>query len=367
MRKWSRKTFLSSYGEDLFPQISIVIPAFNEEKMIIPKLDNLLEQDYPNIEIYVVNDCSSDKTAELTQNFIDSHKDCKFKIQLINLPKRGGKASAINFAWRFCKTDLVAISDADTLLDKSAIKSLIQSFKNPSIGAVTGKMSMINYGRTSSTKIEKDYRNIFDILRLGESNIDSTPIFNGALIALRHTLFESLLPNTLADDTEMAIRVREKGQRAIFNPNALVYANTPLSFKERMKQKIRRGQGIIQCFARHRSILFNSAYGTYGNLLFPMEFFMSAIGPLLFALFSILLLFSIFTSTIMLLLFVVSCVVVVALSMASSLLTHFASDKRAFPNPFRFAISFMEHQLFLIIALFSIVLKRKNTSWAKIE
>jgi cellulose synthase/poly-beta-1,6-N-acetylglucosamine synthase-like glycosyltransferase len=359
----SQYTSAADFGyEELLQPVSVIVPAFDESGSIEDKLKNLLNQDYPLLEVIVINDGSKDQTPEITQQFIDVHSDCKFKFRLINNELNMGKASSINRALKFCSYDIVIISDADTLLEEKAIQLLVQSFKDHKVGAVTGKLSMNNYNKNSSTFLEKSYRDIFDILRKGESNIDSTPIFNGALIAFRKNHFTSLKPNTLADDTEMAINMRESGKKAIFNSSAVVYASTPTRFKVRTKQKVRRAEGIIQAFTRHHSMLFNRKYGLYGNLIFPGEFFLHAVAPSFFMFFGFLSVLSIWTFFQMALYsepYVVISVLILAVA-ASYLL-----NCKLKISPLRLAITFIENQVFLVIALLSLVFKRKSSTWEK--
>jgi len=364
LRKW--KAASQILGERVDPLVSIVVPAFNEEKMIIHKLENLSEQLYPNLEVIVVNDGSTDNTESVVQRFI-TETSTSFRLRLISFGERQGKSSAINAAWKECRGDVMVISDADTLLEKNAIQKIVQNFRDPQVGGVTGKLSMINYDETSSTNLEKSYRNIFDMLRLGESCIDSTPVFNGPLIAIRRELFEPLKSNTLADDTEIALRIRERGYRAIFDPVAEVYAFTPRSFRFRMKQKIRRAQGIIQALIRHRELLFNKAYGKYGLVVVPCEFFMHVISPMLVLLSVALIVFCLILYSVPLLPILILMGLATVILGLAPVITKFLSKGQSRVNPLRFLATFMEHELFLGIGLFSLILKRNDAKWEKID
>ena len=363
-RDWSHHSTKGGVKVDL--SVSVVVPAYNEEKTITRKLENLNEQAYSNMEVIVVNDGSTENTKETVQRFIE-RTSVKFKVRLLNLQERQGKASAINCGWKDCEGDIMVISDADTLLEKNAIQEIVQNFRDPHVGSVTGKLSMINYDENASTGLEKSYRSIFDILRLGESCIDSTPIFNGPLIALRRDLFEPLKLNTLADDTELALTTREKGYRAIFDPAAEVYAYTPREFKYRTKQKIRRARGIIQAIFRHRKMIFNSEYGKYGLVVLPGEFFMHVISPLLILLSVAFLafffaLYAVHMVPILLLFGVIILILGIAPFFARIL-----SKNRSLANPLKVLATFLEHQLFLGLGLLSFMLNRSSAKWEKIK
>lgn len=350
---------------DSIPFVSVIVPAYNEEKTIVRKLRDLLEQGYSSMEVVVVDDGSNDDTTKMVQSFIDRNSS-QFKVQLVVLPRREGKASALNYAWQHCNGEIVVISDADTILGESAIEQIVQNFRNPEVGAVTGRLSMINYEQSSAAKLEKSYRKVFDMVRLGESCMDSTPVFNGALVALRNSLFEPLESDTLADDTEISLRVREKGYKAIFDPRTTVYALTPKSFKLRMKQKIRRAQGIIQSFNRHRKILFNRAYGKYGLIILPCEFFMHMISPILLVLAAMLFLIilpSSITLTKLVIIFSLGIIISGLLSIALS----YVSKNWPSINPTKIFATFLEHQIFLMLGLFFLLIRKDNVKWKKIR
>jgi cellulose synthase/poly-beta-1,6-N-acetylglucosamine synthase-like glycosyltransferase len=341
------------------------VPAYNEEKNIVRKLENLLQQGYTFMEVIVVNDGSTDRTAEIVQSFIEKNS-LQHKVKLLNISKREGKPSAINHGFRYCKGEIVVISDADTILGDNALQRIVQRFQDGKVGGVTGKLSMINYGESFSTYLEENYRNVFDILRLGESCMDSTPIFNGALMALRRQLFSPLRSDTIADDTEIALRVREKGYKAVFDYTATVYAFTPEHFIWRIKQKVRRAEGIIQSFIRHKDILFRSVYGKYGLIIFPCEFFMFLVSPFLFLLIIFLFPFVLQLSALstMQILFILG-VGLVFLGSTSFILKYLL--KRSLINPVKFIGTFLEHQIFLILALFSLLFRKGSVKWERTD
>lgn len=365
MLKKSRKSsFTSVWSSNLNLSVSVIVPAYNEEKNIVRKIENLLQQGYPDMNILVVDDGSTDGTVIAALRFIEQNS-LQHKVRLLNLPKREGKPSAINYGLQYCTGEIVVVSDADTILGERAIQKLIENFQDQNIGGVTGKLSMYNYNESFHSKLEENYRGLFDILRLGESFMDSTPIFNGALIAVRRNLFDPLKSDTIADDTEIALRIREKGYKSIYDPRVEVYASTPKQFKSRISQKIRRAQGIMQSFIRHRNILFNSNYGKFGLIIFPCEFFMFFISPLLFLLIALLLPLSLYLISLDIahVLFALSITVFIGFM----LVILERSLKRRLINPLKLLATFLEHQIFLTLALFSLVFKKGNVKWKKIE
>lgn len=271
---------------DYEPFVSIIIPTYNEELMIGNKLKNTVELDYPeeNSEIIVIDSASTDNTVNIAKNFKP--------LIIITEKERKGKAHALAKAFKKAKGELILITDADAMLNNDVLKKMVPYFADPAIGAATGKLSLV--GEKSTSRIsEEAYRTFFDILRIYESRIASTMVFNGPLMMFRANIIEPPSMNSVADDTEMAFQVIRKDYRAIYIPDAVFYERIPASNDVRLRQKERRAQGLVQSFIRHRDMLFNSRYGLFGKVIFPAEFIVHILLPfaLAFTLFSTVLSF----------------------------------------------------------------------------
>ena len=258
------------------PSVSIVIPTWNEEDTIKGKLKNTLKLKYPNkkLEIIVIDSGSTDKTRSIVK---------KFKgVRLIVEKKRMGKANALNRVFRKCKGDILIMSDSDCRLDKNILEKSMPYFSDTKIGALTGRQILLNPNENIATKTESEYRNFYFLIRKAESIIDSTIIFHGEFSAFRKELLENIYVDSVADDTELALRVRKKNYRALMIWEAIYREYAPDKLSERIKQKYRRAQGLIQIMSRFFSTFFlNPSYGYFGMLIFPVEFFMHLISPIL--------------------------------------------------------------------------------------
>ena len=353
----------------IFPKVSLIIPTYNEEKTIFRKLENLKTLDYPRkmLEILVIDSNSSDKTKEIVNNLIQRYQG-ELNLRLICQQYRMGKALAINLALQHSTGEICIISDADATFEKNAIIKLVENFADPIVGAVTGKLVILNANQSSVTKLEKNYRSIFEILRLGESNMDSTPVFNGPIMAFRKNLIQELDSETIADDTEMSLKIRKQGSKAIYTPDAIAYEYTPNTYSSRTKQKIRRGQGIIQSFVRNKDVLFNSKYGVYGFIILPCEFFMHVISPILLL---IILLLTLVAVSIDFSLFFYFGLAVTSLLVLSGLLLLvqkiFMKSKSEIINPVSFLGTFLNSQFCLLIGLSLFLRGKKNSKWEKID
>lgn len=354
--------------KEIFPVVSFLVPTYNEDKTILQKLENITSLDYPKtaLEILVVDSNSSDNTQRIVREFIS--QNLEFNIHFMSQEKKLGKASALNLALQHAHGEIVIMSDADALFDKSAITKLVENFADPIVGAVTGKVVIANANQNSSTKLERNYRGIFDILRMGESNIDSTPVFSGPVMAFRKDLFESLSTETIADDTEISMMIREKGAKTVFAQDAIAYECTPVTFNSKFKQKVRRGQGLVQSFWRHKNFLFNPKHGRYGWVVFPAEFFMHLISPILLVAILLLTFAVILTNPFMITYFALAAVSLLAIAGLTLLAQrNLGKNKNAPVNPFLALRTFLDHELCLLGSITYFLMGKRNFNWEQIE
>ncbi len=250
---WSKRECWHIKDANLRPKVSIIIPAYNEERSIARKLENTLALDYPRdrLEIIVIDSASTDKTANIVEEFIMSHSI--IPIKFIREDKRIGKSHALNRALSQCTGDLVAITDADSTLDLASLKLAVHNFADPRVGAVTGKILVRNVESSNTTRSEGSYRELYDTFRLGESRHYSTFIFNGPLAVFRRNALERFYPG--ADDTGTAMEMILKGYRTIYEPDALVYENASPGYRAMFAQKLRRGLNIVDVLISSNSKL----------------------------------------------------------------------------------------------------------------
>lgn len=256
------------------PKVSFVIATWNEEKTISGKLKNTLALDYPKdkLEVIVIDSGSTDQTKNIVRKFK--------KVRLIVEKERKGKADALNKAFKECKGDIVVISDSDCRLDKDILKKSMPYFFDPKVGALTGRQILLNSKENLATKTEQNYRNFYFIIRNAESIIDSTLVFHGEFSAFRKELLDNIYNDSVADDSELALRIRKKNYRALMIWDAVYREYAPNRLSDRIKQKYRRAQGLVQIMSRFFSTFFlNPNYGYFGMLIFPVEFFMHTISP----------------------------------------------------------------------------------------
>ena len=254
---------------------TIIIPTYNEESLIEQKLINTLDLEYPKeqLSIIVVDSASTDRTREIVTQFP--------AVKLITEKERKGKAQALITAFHHldATTEIVVISDADSRLKKDILTNATKYFKNKKVGAISGRQVLLNPKESKTTKAEKSYRDYYTKLRLLESRIDSNPIMHGEFMAMRRSVMEPPSPDSVADDTEMALKIRRKGYKTLYAPDCVFYEASATSLKGRLAQKERRGQGLIQVFWRNKDMFLNPKYGKFGMLVFPFEFSLYIFSP----------------------------------------------------------------------------------------
>ncbi len=243
VRRWYTRPWNVSV-QNHTPEVTVVLPTYNEEKFIERKLENVYEQEYPKdrVEVLIIDSASTDKTVEIAKLWSEKHKDLKVKIIVEN--ERKGKVHALNHALRYVDTDLVVIADVDAFWDEKALKEAVKWFCDGSIGAV----SCI---KTAGSKLESEYRRFYNVLRVGESKMHSTPIFHGELAVFRKHLLDAIggfSTDVGADDSHAATRIALMGYRAIVSDDVLVTESVPKSGY--LAWRVRRAQHLIQHFAK---------------------------------------------------------------------------------------------------------------------
>jgi cellulose synthase/poly-beta-1,6-N-acetylglucosamine synthase-like glycosyltransferase len=257
---------------DHIPPVTLVVPAFNEGKNIARKIEDLRALDYPadKMEILIVDNSSTDETHKIASSY---------PVTVLESPR--GKINAINTGVRYANSDIIIVSDADTLLKPDAIKSLVTCFADDSVGAVGGKAIVEDncsfFGRSKMRYHEADWD-----LRTLEGRLDSVISLDGKLMAFRKSLLPSLPPESVVDDLEITFRLRSRGYRSIIDDHAVVYEIGPQSLKAELKQIRRRVALTIPVLFSYIHMLLNPRYGWFGMLIFPIRRMLAVLSPLMY-------------------------------------------------------------------------------------
>ena len=238
------------------PKVSILVPTYNEETVIRLKLENLTKIRYPRdlMEIIVVDSNSQDQTLKIVNDFVKQHPEVNIKILTEN--ERRGKSAALNFALKNCEGEVVIVSDADCFWPSDILGKALPFLADSNVGAISGPKILLNAEESWVTKTEDFYLNSMNRVRLGESKVYSTLLFEGGFSAYKKEVLESFDPyNTGSDDCGTIVALAEKGYRAIFVPEARFYSAFPKSWREKIGIKLRRANQLVRVLWKYLCLL----------------------------------------------------------------------------------------------------------------
>jgi len=217
---------------EIFPSISLLIPVYNEEKIIKEKIENSLNLDYPKekLEIVVASE-STDKTNEIVKEYKEKG------IKLFVFPQRKGKQYTIYRTLPKCKGKIIVLTDANAMFKKDALRKLVRNFADPKIGCVSGRLKYLNPKKSLAGEAEGIYWKYEFFLKKLESKISSLLGANGSIYALKKELY-SPLSKYRGDDFDLPIRVAQQGYGVIFEPEAISEEEVYPDFLANFKKKI---------------------------------------------------------------------------------------------------------------------------------
>jgi len=226
------------------PGVSLIIPAFNEERHLPEKLQNLRALDYPSdqLQIIFVSDGSTDSTNQILRS---AQSDA---LEVIYLPKRGGKSAALNQAMASCRHEIVVFSDAATLFSRDAVKKLVRHFADPQVGVVCGALQF--QASSESRQTEGVYWRYESMIRLMESRLGVTLSGSGAIYALRRRCFVPLAVNTLVEDLVVPMNARALGFQVLYDPEARATDFAASTVAGEFTRRVRIATGSFQVLGR---------------------------------------------------------------------------------------------------------------------
>ncbi len=248
---------------EIFPEVSVLIAAHNEESSIGAKVSNMLALDYPadRLQIVVVSDGSTDRTMEILRTFNTP------RVISLDLP-RGGKAAALNSGVRHCTGEVLVFSDANSVFDQNALRALVAPFADTSVGGVAGDQRYLKGGsRSAADAGERSYWNFDRLMKVWQSRAGNVTSATGAIYAIRRSLFRTV-PEGVTDDFATSTQVIAQGYRLVFAPDAAAYEPVASSSGVEFGRKVRiitRGlRGVLQM----RRLLNPLRHGFYSIQLF---------------------------------------------------------------------------------------------------
>ena len=266
-----------SYNVDTFePMVSVVTPTHNESSIMSKKIENLLATKYPKdkLEIIFVDD-SNDSTPDIIRDYIEKNPN----IRLISFGKRMGYSPSMLAGVKASIGEIIVLSDAGSFHDADTIGNLVRHFRDPKVGAVTGKDVILNDTEAVGSS-EVLYMKFLDFVRKAETNMDSTFYFKGEASAARKSLISDFEGCSATFDTATALFIRQKGYKTIFDSDAKFYEYAPETRDERIKQKTIRAANWIKILFQFKGMAFRNRYGKFGLLTMPANFGMLLVTPI---------------------------------------------------------------------------------------
>ncbi|MCZ2083414.1 MAG: bifunctional polysaccharide deacetylase/glycosyltransferase family 2 protein, partial [Flavobacteriales bacterium] len=279
-------------------QVSIIVPAYNEEVNSIRTVESLLSQDYPNIDIVFVDDGSKDETFENVKKVFEGNPKVK-----VYSKSNGGKASALNFGISKTNSEFIVCIDADTQLKTDAVSQLMNSFylagKPTEVGAVAGNVKVGNEINMITKWQSIEYITSQNFDRRAFSLLNCITVIPGALGAFRRQAVidaGGFTTDTLAEDCDLTMRLHKLGYIIEHCNNAISYTEAPETIGQFLKQRFRWSFGILQSFWKHRDAIFRKKYKNFGKVALPNILLYQILLPFLAPLADLLLVVSLILS-----------------------------------------------------------------------
>lgn len=237
------------------PLVSVIIPAYNEAKVIVASIARVLESDYPALELIVADDGSKDQTSAL----VAAHYGDDPRVRLMTLVN-GGKASALNRALLEAEGSIIIALDADTQFLPDTIAKLVRWFADPRIGAVAGNARVGNRINLATRWQAIEYVTAQNVERRALDALGAITVVPGAVGAWRRSALDAAggyPEDTLAEDQDLTIAIQRHGWRIAYDVEAVALTEAPESFTALSRQRYRWSFGTLQCLWKHRAIIHN--------------------------------------------------------------------------------------------------------------
>lgn len=269
--------------EGYFPFISIIVPVYNEGKVVKSSVESLLDLDYPNYEIIVVNDGSTDNTAEVASTLVgyQQGRSALVKVSLINKPN-GGKSKALNAGIQYSEAEFVLCMDGDSQLSPDTLKMGIRHFVDPNVGAVAGNVKVENRKKVLTDLQALEYVEGLNLPRSAQGFIQMVNIIPGPIGIFRKTALRDAgyySSDTFAEDADITLKILDKGWKINYEPNAIALTEAPSKLHQLLKQRYRWTRGILQAIRKHKEHIYNPTINFNNTLLLWSMFYEALVWP----------------------------------------------------------------------------------------
>ncbi len=270
-------------SRNYFPFVSVIVPVYNEARVIRESIKSLLALDYPNYEIIIVNDGSTDNTQEVAESLVGYRKGKRsnIKISLINQPN-GGKSRALNTGIKHSQAEFVLCMDGDSQLSTGAVKLAVRHFENPEIGAVAGNVKVLNRKKFLTDLQALEYIEGLNMARSAQSFIRLVNIIPGPIgLFRRKALVDAgyYSNDTFAEDADLTLKILANGWKIYYEPASVSYTEAPATLQQLLKQRYRWTRGIIQSIRKHKHLMINPSVNFGDTFILWTMFYEALIWP----------------------------------------------------------------------------------------
>jgi peptidoglycan-N-acetylglucosamine deacetylase len=261
------------------PSVTVLIPAHNEESVIVQTVTSVLASDLRDLRVIVVNDGSIDRTREL----LDTNFGQDPRVHIIHQVNRG-KSAALSHAMLEARTEIVVTIDADTEIEPDAISKLVRHFSDPKLGAMAGNVKVGNRSRWLTRWQALEYITSQNMEKRAFDLLNCITVVPGALGAWRKEAIEAaggITADTVAEDADLTIAIRRLGWRVGYDEESIAWTEAPEKAGQLIRQRFRWTFGTLQAFWKHSDTLFRPKYGTLGWIALPNIFVFQLVLPLI--------------------------------------------------------------------------------------
>ena len=238
-------------------KITIIVPCFNEDKVIQASLESLMKQTYQNYEIIVVDDGSTDDTFKIAKRMEFNNGKCRL---IAVTKKNGGKANALNLGIEMAKGELFLAVDADSVLSIDALELMVPYFDDPRVGAVAGSVYVVNQDNLWTKLQALEYIQGLNLVRNGQAYLKLVNIIPGPIGMFRRDAvlaMDGYSDDTYAEDCDLTLRLINENYKIDYEIDAVSYTEAPEELLDLLKQRYRWTRGILQSILKHKMKLVN--------------------------------------------------------------------------------------------------------------
>jgi len=237
-----------------YPLVTMILPAHNEGPVIEASIHGAMNMDYPNFEVIVVDDGSTDDTYERARKQRQTYGSRLTVLTQAN----GGKSTALNNGIRHARGELVLCTDADSKLEPQTLRECVKHFSDPEVAAVAGNVKIANRLNTLTRLQALEYIEGLNLIRAAQAFTRRITVIPGPIGVFRKAVIQDLggyLSDTFAEDCDLTLRMLIAGHRIKYESKAIAWTEAPEHAQALFKQRYRWGRGILQALLKHRKEL----------------------------------------------------------------------------------------------------------------